>query len=298
LKILVTGAKGQLGQCLTDQDSLDNDINIDAYSSSELDITDLDALRNQLKISAPDYVINAAAYTAVDKAESEPEKAFAVNETGTLNLAVACNECDTPLIHVSTDYVFSGTASLSYKETDTVRPSSVYGASKLAGEKAIMENCSKYIIVRTAWVFSEYGNNFVKTMLKLGQSRDSLSVVGDQVGNPTYAGDLAKALIDICKVDDDKSTADSWGIYHYVGGSVVSWHQFAQNIFEKALSTGLIQNSIAVESITTAEYPTPASRPAYSVLDTQKIKETFGVKTQTVDSALTRMLNALGTEPH
>lgn len=281
----MTGAHGQLGRCLVEQCQLDESIEVDAYNSSELDISDPVSVNNILRESAPDYVVNAAAYTAVDKAESEPERAFAVNEQGVLNLAVACSDLAIPLIHISTDYVFSGDASAPYKETDPVEPAGVYGASKLAGERAIEQRCQKYIIVRTAWVYSEYGNNFVKTMLRLAESRNELAVVKDQLGSPTYARDIAKALINICK---DKG--EHWGTYHYVGSTLMSWCGFAEAIFETGCSMGLLEERIQVKPITTSEYPTAAVRPAYSVLATDKIENTFGIKPVSLDASLPEML--------
>lgn len=291
LNVLVTGAQGQLGRCLLDQGALDSAIEIDAYDRSELDITHLGQLRDKLKKSLPDYVINAAAYTAVDKAESETERAFDVNETGCLNLATICSELDIPLIHVSTDYVFSGTASMPYKEMDAVAPTGVYGASKLAGEQAIVKTWGKHIIVRTAWVFSEYDNNFVKTMLSLAETRDQLSVVSDQTGNPTYARDIAETLLNICK-----SHTQGWGIYHYVGKTVASWNEFACAIFDQAFRLGLIKKPVDVQPITTDKYPTVAKRPKYSVLDTRKIEEGFGIKSIDLDNALMRVLERLKSQ--
>jgi len=257
LKILVTGAAGQLGRCLIEQGTME-DLDIDDYGRNMLDITNLDGVRSVVKNSNPDAVINAAAYTAVDKAESEPEQAFAVNEQGSKNLAIACSEADIPLIHVSTDYVFSGTASVAYREDDPVDPQGVYGVSKLAGERAVLEHCHKYIIVRAAWVYSEYGNNFVKTMLRLSESRNQLSVVDDQIGNPTYAGDIATALLEICKnlLTACNNKGGQWGIYHYAGATKASWYEFAKVIFEGAFDAGLIDKRLEVTPISTAEYPT------------------------------------------
>ena len=261
---------------------------VDARDSSALDITDLNSVRSVLATSRPDYLINAAAYTAVDKAESESEKAFLVNQTGALNLAMVCAEMDLPLIHLSSDYVFAGTASLPYRELDAVAPSGVYGASKLAGEQAIIHSCKKYVIVRTAWVYSEYGNNFVKTMLRLAVSGKALSVVDDQLGSPTYAGDVAAALLHICK-----SGKDAWGVYHYAGASQMSWYRFAENIFAQALARGLLNQPVSLDPIATSEYPTAAARPAYSVLDSAKIRAVFGVQTRLVDESLAEVLGRL-----
>lgn len=261
---------------------------VSSFSSSELDITDQDAVRAKIAASAADFVINAAAYTAVDRAESEPERAYQVNESGPGNLATICAELNIPLIHVSTDYVFPGTSSVAYLETDKVGPAAVYGASKLAGEQRVRSIWDKHIIIRTAWVFSEYGNNFVKTMLKLAQTRNQLSVVADQIGCPTDAGDIAGAILDICR-----SREENWGTYHYVGETVVSWSQFARQIFTKALDVQLIEQPVLVADIVTAEYPTAATRPAYSVLDTGKITTVFGIGAKPLDRALDRVLGLL-----
>lgn len=298
MKILLTGAQGQLGRCLIDEVNARNHAGdsgvmaLDACGSQDLDISDVDAVKRRVEISKPDFVINAAAYTAVDKAESEPEMAYQVNEQGPRNLAMLCSEQDIPLIHVSTDYVFDGQASVPYKETDKVAPQSVYGASKLAGERAVASECEKYVIVRTAWVFSEYGNNFVKTMLRLAGGRDSVSVVSDQLGCPTYARDIASALVDLCH-----TKSPGWGLYHYVGRSIMSWSDFAQAIFVLAEQEGMLDKRMDVSPITTDEYPTPATRPGYSVLDTGFIQKTFGVRPRLLEDSLPQMMHRLATMP-
>ena len=215
----------------------------------------------------------------MDKAESEPELAKRVNEDGPLALAKLCARFDIPLLHVSTDYVFDGNKTTPYVEADAVDPTGVYGQTKLAGEQAISRHATKYIIMRTAWVFSEYGNNFFKTMLRLAKERDTLGVVADQFGCPTYAGDIAKTLIAIARqlhTGTDKQAA-RYGIYHYAGAEAVSWHGFAEAIFEQAYAQGIIARRPTVNAIATAAYPTPAKRPAYSVLSSAKLAQDYGI---------------------
>lgn len=266
MKILVTGGNGQLGRCL--QDRLQHtDYEWQAPDQSSLDITDSSALATYFEKFQPDIVINAGAYTAVDKAETDKERARLVNSVAPGYLASACNTTDIPLIHISTDYVFDGTASVPYKVSDKTNPQSVYGATKLAGEKAVQATLSKHIIIRTSWVFSEYGNNFVKTMLRLASSHPVLKVVGDQYGCPTYAGDLADAILRM--VMHIHSGQKPWGLYHYCGNQITSWHGFARAIFAEAKQQGVIDNIPQLSVINTYEYPLPAQRPQYSVLDCQ-----------------------------
>ena len=223
---------------------------------------------------SPDIVINATAYTAVDKAEEEHQAADRINHLAVANIASICNQLDCWLIHVSTDYVFDGNSEVPYKEDNQTNPQGVYGDSKLKGEVAIEASGCKYLIIRTAWVYSEYGNNFLKTMLRLGADRDELSIVGDQIGCPTYAQDIAKSIVSILSFLDLKSSSS--GIYHYCGDEPCSWYDFARAIFLEAEVQGLKTPSY-VKSITTADYPTPAIRPAYSVLDCSKIERRFDV---------------------
>lgn len=274
LKVAVTGANGQLGYQLAKK--LADKVTLLALDRATLDIANSAQVEETLLAFAPDVIINAAAYTAVDKAEQEPELAKAINETGPENLAKVAATLDAVLIHVSTDYVFDGSSDKPYLETDATNPQSMYGLTKLSGEQAIAKNCTKHIILRTAWVFAEHGNNFVKTMLRLAQSRPELGVVADQIGGPTYAGDIAEAIISIMtqlKTENEQR----FGIYHYSGAPYVSWHQFACCIFDQALQQQLIAQAPKVNAITTAQYPTPAKRPAFSMLDCRKIQQSFGV---------------------
>lgn len=265
MKILLTGANGQLGRCF--QDRLPAEWEILATDTAELDITDLEHVEQTVKQFKPDAIVNAAAYTAVDKAESEPELAEKINATGPENLAIVASKQGIRLVHVSTDYVFDGNATEPYHEDSATNPLSVYGKTKLAGEQAVAKISPEAIIVRTAWVFSEYGNNFVKTMLRLAKERDALSIVDDQRGCPTYAGDLAQAIISLLEKNAEG------GIYHYCGDKEVSWYEFAKIIFEIAKEQGIINKIPKVISITTEHYPTPAHRPQYSSLACEKIRK-------------------------
>lgn len=267
MRILLTGKNGQLGRCFADVVAVAGDQHqLFAFGSAELDISNGEQVAQVVAEVAPDIIVNAAAYTAVDKAESEPEAAYAVNEHGPKHLAQQADALGIPLIHVSTDYVFDGNGVRPYLPSDPTGPQGVYGASKLAGEIAVAAATDKYVILRTAWVFSEYGNNFVKTMVRLGKERDALSVVADQYGCPTYAGDLARAILKIC---DQYAAGESlaWGTYHYCGDMPTSWHGFARTIFALAKENGLLAKVPKLMAISTEQYPTPAKRPIYSVLN-------------------------------
>jgi dTDP-4-dehydrorhamnose reductase len=282
MHLLVTGANGQLGQCLADELKVQGIVHT-LLSRQDADINDTVVLEKIVADKGVTAIINAAAYTAVDKTESEPELAKRINEDGPAALAKLCSRFDIPLLHVSTDYVFDGDSQRPYVETDQTNPSGVYGHTKLNGEIAVQRHCPKHIILRTAWVFSEYGNNFLKTMLRLAKERDTLGVVADQFGCPTYAGDIAKALISIARqihaAEQDKSGAQAhYGVYHYAGDEAVSWHGFAMAIFAEAHQQGVLKSLPTVNAIATEAYPTPAKRPAYSVLSTAKIEGDYGVR--------------------
>ena len=273
MKILVLGSKGQLGCCLADQLS-DTDYEVIYTSRSEIDMADLAETKVKITGLRPNIVINASAYTAVDKAEDNQQEADKINHLAVASIASTCSEIGCWLIHISTDYVFDGAASHPYDENAKTNPQGVYGDSKLKGEVAIQSSGCKYLIIRTAWVYSEYGNNFLKTMLRLGAVRDELSIVGDQIGCPTYAQDIAKTIVSILSLLDLKGSSS--GIYHYCGDEPSSWYDFACAIFLEAEVRGL-KTPTYVTSIATADYPTPAVRPAYSVLDCSKIESSFGV---------------------
>jgi dTDP-4-dehydrorhamnose reductase len=297
MHLLVTGANGQLGQCLADELKTQG-IAHTLLSRQDADINDTVVLEKIVADKGATAIINAAAYTAVDKAESEPELAKRINEDGPAALAKLCSRFDIPLLHMSTDYVFDGNSQTPYVETDQTNPSGVYGHTKLSGEIAVQRHCPKHIILRTAWVFSEYGNNYLKTMLRLGGERDSLSVVADQVGCPTYAGDIAAALVSIAsqlhqRDRDTNGVADYSGIYHYSGNTAVSWHGFAAEIFEQAQRQGLLTKQPALVEIATEDYLTAAKRPAYSVLDCQKIAAEFAVQSSDWRMAVGLVLSKL-----
>ncbi|UJF18553.1 dTDP-4-dehydrorhamnose reductase [Vibrio sp. SS-MA-C1-2] len=276
MKILITGANGQVGSLLTKKLSAEN-IEILAVNRDELDITDKDVVNTVVKDFSPDFIINAAAHTAVDKAEDEIELSYAINRDGPRYLALAAKSINATILHISTDYVFSGDKEGEYSEEDNVNPQCIYGVSKLAGEEAVQLANPKHIILRTAWVFGEIGNNFVKTMLRVGSQRDEMGIVADQFGGPTYAGDIADTLITIMHQLNDKSNRSKYGIYHYAGLPHVSWYQFADEIFNKAEESGLLIKP-ALNQLSTKDYPTKAKRPANSKLSCNKINTEFQVE--------------------
>lgn len=274
MRVLITGCNGQVGQCLTER--LKSKAEIRALDYEGLDITDQQAVSKMVASFKPDYIINAAAHTAVDRAEQEVELANAINHDGPHYLAQSAQQVNAVLLHISTDYVFGGDAAQPYVETDKTGPQGVYGQSKLAGERVVAQSCDKHIILRTAWVFCEHGNNFVKTMLRLAQTRDELNIVGDQFGGPTYAGDIADALISMIEYIEQGQVPE-WGIYHFAGLPYVSWSQFAEKIFQRAENKGVLAKQPRINAIPTSAYPTPAKRPANSRLDCSKIANQFGI---------------------
>lgn len=285
MKILVTGANGQVGYCLTKLLAEYKDIETLALDVQGLDITNQQMVERIVQEFKPSIIINAAAHTAVDKAETDIDSAYTINEKGAEYLAKAANDIDAAIFHISTDYVFSGDKNDLYTEGDTTDPQGVYGASKLAGELAVQQVNPKHIILRTAWVFGENGNNFVKTMLRLGSERSELGIVGDQLGGPTYAGDIASTLISIAlKIKENKPVI--YGLYHFSGLPHVSWFEFAKAIFEQAELKGIMNKAPKLSYITTEQYPTPAKRPANSMLSTQKITETFNIQASDWQKAL------------
>lgn len=272
MKILVLGSNGQLGRCLSDQ--LENSRYDVVFTSREqINIANFEKTKNKILCISPDVVINASAYTAVDKAEDEQEMAELLNHHAVKNIAKICNLLSAWLIHLSTDYVFDGYSKYPYNENDHTNPQSVYGYTKLKGELAIQQSGCKHIIIRTAWVYSEYGTNFLKTMLHLGAQHAELSVVSDQIGCPTYAQDIAKSIVKIVsQLDLQKDN----GLYHYCGDKPCSWYEFAKTIFYYAKSNNLKTPS-QINKIETLAYPTPAKRPSFSVLDCCKIENDFGI---------------------
>ncbi len=299
MQIIVIGAQGQVGWELTRRaTALGHDVL--AWDLAELDITDADAVNQALDASSATLAINAAAYTAVDKAEQEPELAFAVNRDGPAHLAAACARLNIPLLHISTDYVYDGAKIDPYVEDDPTTPMGVYGASKLAGDEVVRQLLPRHLILRVSWVFSVHGHNFVKTILRLAREREELRVVADQRGCPTYAGDIADVLLELAGRIAEIDANDAWGTYHYCGEPATTWHGFASAIIERARDDeqspkrrrrsrkpGAIAKPTppgkplvvqTVTPITTAEYPTPAARPLNSVLDCAKLADCFGIQ--------------------
>lgn len=271
----MTGAGGQVGRALIER-GVASGIDMPGPGHGMLDITRPGCASDYMAALRPDMVINAAAYTAVDRAESEPEAAYAVNRDGPASLADACREADVPLLHISTDYVFDGALSRPYRENDEPNPRSVYGKSKLEGERAVAQRLDRHIILRVAWVFSAHGENFVKSMLRLGAEREELGVVDDQKGAPTWADDIASVLLNIasqCMRDTDPA----WGIYHYTGTPETTWYGFSRAIFDQAVEIGLLEKAPIVHPIRTEQYPTPAARPGNSALECRKLLNVFGI---------------------
>ena len=273
--ILVTGANGQLGQALQSIKRNYPEILFVFLTSKELDITEQASIEACFLKVKPDFCINTAAYTAVDKAETEVEQAYLINTISLKKLAEVCKSYNTTLLHISTDFVFDGEKTTPYTEEDATNPTSEYGKSKLAGEKAIQEVLENYYIVRTSWLYSDYGNNFKKTMLRLAKEKTALSVVNDQIGTPTHAVDLATVLIKIAK-----SEKKAFGIYHYSNEGVASWYDFAKKIFE---ANHVI---IDLKPIPSSQFPTPAKRPKYSVLDKGKIKSFLEINIKNWENSL------------
>ena len=264
IKALVTGGNGQLAQSLKDVVNHQDELDVDFQDLPDLDITNKQQLESYFSNNELDYCINCAAYTAVDLAEEQSDLAYAVNAEGPKNLAEICKKYQVKLLHISTDFVFDGNKQTPYLETDMPNPLGVYGASKWQGERYIQEIMEEYFIIRTSWLYSAYGNNFMKTMLRLSETRDEISVVSDQIGAPTYAGDLAEVLIKIIL-----SSSTNYGVYHYSNSGAISWYDFAVEIFKQ------FGKKIDVKPIKTEGYPTAAKRPKFSVLNTIKIENNF-----------------------
>lgn len=284
-KILVTGSNGQLGSEIKELTNNDRNNLYFFTDRDSLDITDQKMIKSFIATNRIDTIINCAAYTAVDKAEEDEANANAINHLAVKYLAEIAKEENIKLIHISTDYVFDGTNYRPYVESDPTNPKSVYGATKLAGEKAMQEaNPANSIIIRTSWVYSSFGNNFVKTMLRLGKERDALGVIFDQVGTPTYAKDLAQTILDIVP----QITNEKVEIYHYSNEGVLSWYDFAKEIMYMS------KLECHIKPIETKEYPTPAKRPYYSLLNKAKIKKEFGITIPYWKDSVNACLKALG----
>ena len=264
--VLVLGAGGQLGQSIQFIANDYPEIQFNFFSRLDLDITNELGLKSIFNSLKPNFCVNASAYTAVDKSESEQEQAHLINVVGVKNIAQICQDFDTTLIHVSTDFVFDGSKNSPYTEDDVTNPQGVYGKTKREGELEIIRILKKYFIIRTSWLYSQFNANFMKTMLKLAQDRDTISVVNDQIGTPTHAIDLADVIIKVIL-----SSSTNYGIYHFSNEGKASWYDFAKKIFE------VNKIKINLKPISTSEFPTPAQRPKYSVLDKSKIKKEFNI---------------------
>lgn len=280
--ILITGANGQLGNAIQKLASQYPGYNFYFTDVDTLDILDKEQISDFVRINQVQYIVNCAAYTAVDKAEENADMAMRINCDAVRNIGEVAKTYHAKVIHISTDYVFDGTGSRPYREDDPTNPTSVYGSTKLAGETILQQICSESVIIRTAWLYSEYGTNFVKTMIRLGKERSDLNVVSDQIGTPTYAGDLAEAIISILN-----HLVFTPGIYHYSNEGICSWYDFAAEIMKQA------QLDCRVHPIPAKDYPTPAKRPAYSVLDKTKIKQVYGISIPKWEASLARCLQHL-----
>jgi len=294
-KILVTGANGQVGMELQQLAPKYPDFNFVFTTREQLPLNDVTSIDRVISQQHPQYLINCAAYTAVDKAESEKDLAHAVNATAPGIMGAACKKSNVQFIHVSTDYVFNGNGTSPYKEDDKTDPVNYYGASKLEGEKMVIENDPSAIIVRTAWVYSEFGKNFVKTMIRLMADKEQIGVVSDQYGTPTYAADLAEAIMKIISTFENPTHRASLttysGIYHFSNEGQITWYDFALAIKE------LTGSNCRVNAIPTAEYPTPAKRPGYSVLNKTKIRDTFNIPIKDWKASLKMCLDKIKNAP-
>lgn len=274
MKILIFGHNGQVGSSLVEQLN-QQDQTLICPSRIEADFTQPEQVTNCIVDYKPDVIVNASAYTAVDNAETEVEITDAINHLSVAAMAQAAKAASIPVIHISTDYVYPGDASTPYQEHSATGPTSVYGKTKLAGDEALINALPQHIILRTSWVFGEHGKNFVKTMLRLADKRDEFSVVADQYGRPTYSGDIVNSILAFLDAIENRADVP-WGIYHCCSAGPTTWHGFAEAIFEQALQIGLIDKKPKVHAIPTSDYPTPAPRPAYSVMDTSKLDTFLG----------------------
>jgi dTDP-4-dehydrorhamnose reductase len=275
MKILLLGSGGQVGWEIARQ-AKDLPMDLTSLNRNELDVTNIQELIDAINKRAPDIVVNATAYTAVDQAEKDADKAYAVNRDAPADMAMLCHEAHIPLIHLSTDYIFDGTKSEPYQENDPANPLGVYGKSKWEGEEVVRGQLQEHIILRTSWIFGIHGSNFVKTILRLAREREQLQVVGDQTGCPTFAGDIAKTILVLCQKYQEHQQL-SWGTYHYCGTPMTTWYDFSQTIVKQARQiTDLKVQEII--SIPTSGYPTPANRPMNSALKCDKISRQLAIQ--------------------
>lgn len=291
MKLFITGSQGQVGNALQQRAAMQN-IPVQIFDHTSLDITDAAAVNAAIEQSKPTHVINCAAYTAVDKAETEVELAYAINRDGPAHLARTCAIANIPLLHISTDYIFDGKKTLPYLEDDTPAPLGVYGASKLAGELAVQKYCSQHIILRVSAVFAATGNNFVKTMLRLGQEREQLRIVDDQVTGPTPALAIADTLLAIAQYP---ALTQTWGTYHFSGAPAATWYEFASQVIRLGKNYWPLKVQDMVP-ITSADYPTPAQRPHYSVLSCEKIQQTFKISSANWQAGLSDVIQQLSNQ--
>lgn len=291
--MVVTGLEGQVVRCLLDTAAA-ADLQIEAVGRPQLDLTaPEETIFERINAAAPDVIVNAAAYTQVDRAEAEVDLAFAVNEAGARSVARAARRVHVPLIHLSTDYVFDGMKSTPYSEDDLPHPATVYGASKLAGERAVLAEQPNSAVLRTAWVFSPFGANFVRTMLRLAEQRDEIGVVSDQIGNPTSASEIAHGIIAVARNLNQKDDPSHRGVFHMTAAGEASWADFAEQVLATAAKAG--GPNASVTRIATADYPTAATRPANSRLNCEKLARTHGVRLPewraSVQSVVRRLLD-------
>ncbi len=290
MKILLTGSLGQLGREIKEV-AINSGLDIISMDLPEIDITDSENLRRIFSEVKPSVVVNAAAYTAVDLAETQKNICYAANSDGPANLARLCVKNNAQLIHISTDYVFDGNSKIPYSEDDPVAPINVYGKSKVEGETAVLSTPGRHIILRTSWLYGRYGKNFVKTMLRMGQEKESIQVVNDQYGCPTCAYDLADTIVAVIRWVSEENSNKS-GVYHYCGSGITTWYEFAVSIFEIVKELGLKRIPL-IKPISTSQYPTAAKRPLYTALDCSKIKKRFGVELKPWKQSLKRTIHQI-----
>ena len=290
MNIIITGANGQVGWELCRR-AEQSGITAHGLDHTALDITDADAVSDSVERLQPNLIVNAAAYTQVDQAERESETAVAVNQQGPGHLAKACAAANIPLVHISTDYVFDGTTDTPYDENAPLAPLGVYGHSKAAGEESVRARLTQHVILRTSWVYGIHGNNFVKTMLRIGRERDVIGVVNDQWGCPTAAADIANAILSLAP-SLPSGLPSVWGTYHYCGKGIITWFTFAEEIFRLARQNRY-PYAPKVNAITTAEYPTPVKRPAYSALNCGRIAEAFNIHPRPWQESIAETLKAI-----